>query len=120
MAENRVGCIVRTTWDHLPTRFPGVELDAFVVMPNHIHGIIVLTSGGPTLGQIVGPFKSLSARAVNRELNRHGPVWQRGYYEHIVRSEDDLNRIRRYIETNPIFWEQDPECVPIQTLDGVR
>ncbi len=124
MVENPVGCAVRTTWDHLPTRFPEVELDAFVVMPNHVHGIVVLRrdspirlgsgtkSGSPTLGEVVGAFKSLSARAANRELKRQGPVWQRGYYEHIVRDEDDLNRIRRYIDTNPLFWEKDQERVP--------
>jgi putative transposase len=102
MIEHSAGSIVRSTWGHLPARFPGVKTDAFVVMPDHIHGIIVL-NGGPTLGQVVGAFKSMSARAINRELERQGPVWQRGYYEHIVRDRDDLNRIRRYINTNPAF-----------------
>jgi putative transposase len=119
-----IGQIVIRAWDDLPLRFPGVELDTFVVMPNHIHGIIVIedrpkqdatssqgaASSAPTLGLIVRAFKSIAAIACNRALDRADvPFWQRNYYEHVIRDEDDLNRIRCYIADNPACWPEDPE-----------
>jgi len=101
--ESAAGAVVRAAWNDLSRRFPDVELDAFVVMPDHVHCVIVLAENGPALGEVVGAFKSLAARAVNRTLKRRGALWQRGYYEHIVRNEDDLNHIRRYIATNPAY-----------------
>ena len=87
-------------------------------MPNHIHGIITLedaasrdaASSVPTLGKVVRAFKSISAIEANKALNRSGqPFWQRGYYEHIIRDDDDLNRIRRYIRDNALNWQSDPD-----------
>jgi putative transposase len=106
---------VRSAWCGLPARFPGVALDEFVMMPNHIHGIIVLAEEGaassaPTLGQIVRAFKSISAIAANRVLGRSNrPFWQRNYYEHVIRDEEELNAIRQYIVDNPSGWADDPE-----------
>jgi REP element-mobilizing transposase RayT len=114
--------IVRSAWDALPARFARVTLDEFVIMPNHIHGIIALTlqpdaplergaaSGAPTLGRVVRAFKSVSAIEANRSLNRsQTPFWQRNYYEHIIRDEDELHTIRQYIRDNPMKWDQDPD-----------
>jgi REP element-mobilizing transposase RayT len=82
-------------------------------MPNHIHGIIILrgaASSAPTLGRIVRAFKSVSAVGANRIMSRsERPFWQRNYYEHIIRDEDELNIIRQYIRDNPLEWEQDPD-----------
>jgi putative transposase len=105
--------IVRSAWDDLAARFPHVMLDEFVLMPNHIHGIIILrgaASSAPTLGQIVRAFKSLSAIEANRVRNApNQPFWQRNYHEHIIRDEDELNIVRQYIRDNPLKWEQDPD-----------
>ncbi len=104
-------------WHSLPTRFPGVALDEFVIMPNHFHGIIILepprrgaARRAPALGQIIRAFKSLSAIEANRILGSpERPFWQRNYYEHIVRDEDELHRVRQYIRDNPLHWEDDPD-----------
>ena len=122
-----VGCIVLETWEALPARFPQVELDTFVVMPNHVHGIVVITdkTGAqqssaptvgvadvgtrPTLGQIMRAFQSISAKRCNDALGRVGRFWQRNYYEHIIRDEADLVRLREYIVCNPGRWAEDDE-----------
>ena len=125
MQCNRAGDAVRSVWLELPVRFPAIQLDAFVVMPNHVHGILFfrpLAAAGaassaptktvadaPSLGLILRAFKSLSAAAANRILRRTGPVWQRNYYEHIVRSGKDLDAVRLYIAQNPMQWLNDRE-----------
>ncbi len=133
MALNQAGWLVQQTWEQLPGRFPSVALDTFVVMPNHIHGVIAISgcpvgaglalpgeptgaavqgtaSSTPTLGDVIRAFKSVSAIQVNRLLSRSGqPLWQRNYYEHIIREEDDLGRIRQYILDNPVKWPEDTE-----------
>lgn len=116
MVLSEAGKMVGHIWKELLIRFPSVELDAFVVMPNHIHGIIIIVGAGlalpysPKLGDVVGTFKSISAICVNRLLSRVGqPLWQRNYYEHIIRDEDKLNLIRQYILENPLRWEMDRE-----------
>ena len=122
MECNVAGDSVSDIWHALPMRFPTVELDAFMVMPNHVHGILCLrplpaagaASSAPTktaltLGLILRAFKSLSASAINRALHRTGSVWQRNYYEHIIRSAADLDAIRLYIAQNPAQWQNDRE-----------
>jgi REP element-mobilizing transposase RayT len=124
---NDAGRVVWSVWDELPPRFPGLELDAFVVMPNHVHGIIVIVgaglalpcqkgagymgkgaaSGAPTVEGAIRAFKSLPAVHVNRLTKRTGPLWQRNYYDHIIRDEDNLNSIRQYILDNPARWAED-------------
>lgn len=110
MALFDAGRIVDRSWRDLPKRYPGIQLDAFVVMPNHVHGVITLVDNTWKIPEIVRGFKSVSARKIN--LIRNGtrqPVWQRNYYEHIVRDEAELQRIADYIETNPLNWEKDHE-----------
>jgi REP element-mobilizing transposase RayT len=116
---NACGQIIRTVWENLAIKFKDIGLDAFVVMPNHIHGIIIVgaqfiapTVGvmnhAPTLGDIVRSFKAISTRLIRKNHNK-GFNWQRNYYEHVIRDETSLNRIREYILTNPLRWDLDRE-----------
>ena len=127
MRLNELGRVVHTVWDGLSDRFPTIELVSFIVMPNHVHGILLVgaalalpvggaASSAPTrfasttLGTVVRAFKSISAIGVNRLLSRSGQsLWQRSYYEHVIRTEKCLNRIREYIATNPLRWQLDRE-----------
>ncbi len=126
--ENGNASIVRRCWLDLPDHYPHVSLDAFVVMPDHIHGIIVLadtnraglgswaglkpapTDAGAFAGgevrhglfEIMRALRTYSARRINVARDTPGaPVWQRGHYERIIRNERELNLIRRYITNNP-------------------
>ena len=125
MRLNDAGRIVQTAWSALPEHYAHVALDGIVVMPNHVHGIIVLT---PPHGQAVGAgfkpartattrhglseivraFKTFSSRRINANHGTHGTsVWQRNYWEHIIRDEPELAHIREYIHNNPAQWELD-------------
>jgi putative transposase len=107
---NEMGTIVQQTWDHLPTHYHGIDLDAFIVMPNHVHGIIILADQSErrhAIPEIVRGFKTFSARRVNEHAGRRGVRWQRGYYEHVIRNEKALDRIRAYIANNPARWADD-------------
>jgi REP element-mobilizing transposase RayT len=143
--------VAETMWERIPRNFRHVELDEWVVMPNHVHGILWIVDVGTrhsvegtagqevpdnefpldnreivenasplrktpagltpgSLGAIVGNFKSVSARRINKIRNTPGePVWHRNYYDHIIRDENDLMRVRRYILENPIQWDEDAE-----------
>ncbi|NIN69935.1 MAG: transposase [Anaerolineae bacterium] len=119
MRLNDYGHIVRTCWSDLPSHHAHLRLDAFVIMPNHIHGVFVLVedqgSNGTTVGakrhglpEIVRAFKTFSSRRINERRGTPGTrVWQRSYYERVVRSEHELNRIRQYIVDNPSRWSDD-------------
>ena len=143
MQLNAYGRIVADEWHRTATVRPNVALDAFVVMPNHVHGIIGIvesnddrgdvssqigdvsqrrrgtpavcpyqrTFGGAiagTLSTIMRQYKSIVTKRINHHRGTPGvPVWQRGYYEHIIRNERALNRIRRYIIENPLHWHND-------------
>jgi REP element-mobilizing transposase RayT len=115
MKVNELGRKVQAVWDDLPVHYPYVATDAFVVMPNHVHGVVVLRAGfkpAPTarhgLSEIVRAFKTFSARRINefRETS-DAPVWQRNYYEHIIHNDADYNRIAEYIGNNPQRWAED-------------
>jgi REP element-mobilizing transposase RayT len=111
---NEMGTIVQQTWDDLPTHYRGIDLDAFIVMPNHVHGIIILADQSErrhAIPEIVRGFKTFSARRVNERAGKNGVRWQRGYYEHVVRNEKGLDRIRAYIANNPARWADDPENI---------
>ena len=129
MCLNRTGRLVSDSWQWLEAQYPYVASDEFVVMPNHLHGIIMITDdtrrGGsrtaPTgadspdgkrkpLGRLIGAFKTVSTKRVNSAHGLSGrPLWQRNYFEHVVRSEESLTRIRQYIHDNPARWEFDRE-----------
>ena len=107
-----------------------IDLHAFIVMPNHIHGIVIirpppmgvgahgrapLPSSPPyrpprSLGSLVAGFKSAATKRINEIRGTLGlPVWQRNYYERVIRNDEELNRIRQYIADNPAHWEEDRE-----------
>jgi REP element-mobilizing transposase RayT len=142
---NRYGQIVLNAWFDLPRHYRYVELRAVVVMPNHVHGIVIFDGNGRggsvgnysepdkiiagkslvpevtqtrpyvttkrhDLPEIVRAFKSFSARRINIMRHTEGvPVWQRNYYEHIIRNEGEIDKITRYIESNPFMWAEDNE-----------
>jgi len=126
---NNIGHAVQDVWQNLVQHYPRVELDVFIVMPNHVHGIIVIVDHRGTVGaglrpaptpaptkrrhglpEIVRAFKSFSARIINEMRHTPGvPIWQRNYFEHVIRSEESLNRIRQYILDNPARWAFDRE-----------
>jgi putative transposase len=116
LTNDTVRDVVQSTWNRLPSRFRNLSLDEFIIMPNHVHGILVLAAEPAdvpgkrdTLSAVVGAFKSISAILANRALGRSGvPFWQRNYYEHVIRSEEKLNQIRQYIRDNPAKWAEDP------------
>ena len=116
MHPNDFGQAVETSWHDLPPPYPHLTLDAFVLMPNHVHGVLVLGPAWPEsrtrhgLPEILRAFKTFSARRLNALRNLSGePVWQRGYYEHVIRSPDSLARVREYIAANPARWALDRE-----------
>jgi REP element-mobilizing transposase RayT len=120
------GRMAETCWHALPEHFPNVVLDEFVVMPNHIHGIMIFQESqhvgaqhaaplqnvaSGSLGAIVRSFKSAVTRAINihRAERNLAPVhvWQRNFYDRIIRDEKELNDTQRYIIENPQHWETD-------------
>ena len=126
MVVNEQGIVIRECWFSIPSHFSNVELDEFIIMPNHIHGVIIITTyvgarhavplqieqfGKPVRGSIptiVCSFKSAVTKQIN-ELRQTPsiPVWQRNYYEHVIRNEIKLNNIREYIRDNPVNWQFD-------------
>ena len=118
MHLNEAGHIVAWTWQDLPNHVPNGIWDAFVVMPNPVHGTIIITSRTPAtksygLPEIVRQFKTFSARRTNDLRGTPGsPVWQHNDYKHIIRSEESLHCIRNYILTNPLRWHLDRENAP--------
>ena len=133
MHLNDGGRMVQSVWVALPDHYPGVDVDAFVVMPNHVHGIIVLTDdvacpdpsidrhscGGTNmrigLPDVVHRFKSFTTAQYRHGVQEHGwpafvgRLWQRNYYEHILRDDDELNHARQYIADNAVQWNVDRE-----------
>jgi putative transposase len=120
---NDLGRLVKDSWRRLPSYFAAIALDAFVVMPNHVHGVLLLrraTQASPlqgsgtapsSLGAVVGSFKAGCSRRAGRAL------WQRGYYDRVVRDEEELAVIRQYIADNPHKWGTDREN-PAHRGDG--
>lgn len=130
---NSWGQIVQDEWFRSAEvrRYVHLEAQEVVVMPNHIHGILWLGEDrarqrlAPTrdshgsrlpgvaagaLGAIIGQFKAVTSKRINLLRGTPGlSLWQRSYYEHIIRDESALAQIREYIATNPLRWEQDPE-----------
>ncbi len=159
MRLNAAGQMIQSVWNELPAFYPGVDIDEFVVMPNHIHGIIVLVGATPcgrpvtppndhpvgatpcgrpepgqaqgrhrglplptvtamptlSLPDVVHRFKTLTTKRYADGVKQlgwppfPGRLWQRNYYEHIIRNEESLNRLRQYIANNPAQWQSDGE-----------
>lgn len=121
LIHNDIGKIVDQCWNWLSEQYPYVELGPHVVMPNHFHGIVGIdndnmglgrsrTTPTKTLGRLVGAFKMVSTKHINIFCATPGKIiWQRGYYEHIIRNEDEYGRICEYIHFNPENWQEDEE-----------
>ena len=118
MSLNDAGKVVQATWNSLPEHYAHVMLDESVIMPNHMHGIVAIDAHvgaglkpAPTrhgLPEIVRAFKTFSSRRINEIRDTRGvSVWQRNYWEHIIRSEPELTSLREYIRNNPLQWELD-------------
>jgi REP element-mobilizing transposase RayT len=129
---NELGQIARACWVAIPHHFPQVTLQEFAIMPNHLHGIVALTRfvaaqhrcalpesssrigvKAGSLGAIVRSFKAIVARRAHEELGWKGPIWQRNYYERVLRDGREFSNASRYIAENPMKWEWDrenPQC----------
>jgi len=134
MVLNKAGQAVVDSWDWLSKQHEHVRLNEFVIMPNHVHAIIEVVGAqcpaknvgaqfiapvfsapdqgamnrAPTVGMLVRAFKARCTRAINGLWQTSGiPVWQRNYYEHIIRNEDAYLKIAEYVQTNPQRWKDD-------------
>jgi REP element-mobilizing transposase RayT len=119
------GCMVDCWWKALPSKFPSAELDEYRVMPNHLHGIIMIVgadpcvrpplSVSPPLPEIVQWFKTMTTDDYIRGVKQDGWVrfpgrlWQRDYFDHVIRNDEDLENTRQYIADNPLKWALDEE-----------
>ena len=133
MVLNEAGRIADSCWNAIPDHFPHVALDEYVIMPNHVHGILFITNHpkasvgakdfspvrphgtSGTIGSVVRGFK-IGVTKWFRSRHGEGIIWQRNYYEHIIRNDNDLNAIREYIICNPERWETDRENMDSETL----
>ena len=123
MVLSKIGEIVQQYWYEISKYFGNIILDEFVIMPDHMHGIIIIDNERcrdevtpsllhyrqrPTLGQIVGYFKYQSTKSINEFRNTPGDsIWQTRFHEHIIRNKQELNIKRKYIINNPINWKLD-------------
>ncbi len=144
MGLNDAGRAAADCWLQIPDHFPNVELDGWVVMPNHIHGIVIIvgannysplqsnnhlpiqskhnsppsanpphpTGTARTIGAMVRGFK-IGVTTWYRQRSVSSKIWQRNYWDHIIRNETELNRIRQYILDNPIQWERNSLHTPL-------
>ena len=129
MELSNIGQIAKDCWQHIPEHFENTALDEFVVMPNHIHGIIILVGDADLrplqqqtaersdmyLSKIIHGFKSSVSRIIKRRWKDHIFAWQRSFYDHVIRSDESLDDIRTYIKNNPMNWESDKENPASQT-----
>jgi putative transposase len=121
VVPTEAGRIVACAWFGLPERFPNVVLDAFTIMPDHLHGLLrirragyppaaPLAQFGPSahgsLGVIVGSLKSAATRQIRLACCTSNRIWHRNYHERIVSDADGVQRVRRYIRANPVVWER--------------
>lgn len=100
------GRIAREGLQYIPKHFPGVRLDKYVVMPNHIHAIVILPPGNSGLSTLIGAYKSY----VTRRIHEDSPdirVWQESFHDHVIRDQRGYEKIWLYIDTNPLKWEDD-------------
>ncbi len=113
---SKIGEIVKKYWKEISQHYPFVSLDAFIIMPNHIHGIIIIHKNVETgyipslhdnsLGDIIGGFKAAVTRWCNKN-NYKKFSWQQRFYDRIIGNERELFNIRKYIVYNPYKWEDD-------------
>jgi REP element-mobilizing transposase RayT len=117
MRLNDAGKMVEAWWSRLPEKFPTIRLDAWAVMPNHLHGVVMILSDLPTvsLTEAVQWFKTMTTNMYIRGAKQHdwqpfpGKLWQTSFYDHVIRREESLDKIRRFVTTNPLRWAVDKE-----------
>ena len=120
MRLNEVRVMVQKWWAEMRKKFPNTARDEYIVMPNHLHGIVVITDeegahAGAPLPEVLQWFKTMSTNEYMRGVKRDRwpaflkRLWQRGYYEHVIRDEEELAGIREYIRYNPSNWPEDPD-----------
>lgn len=123
MNFNEAGIMVEKWWNELTNKYPQLKLDEYQIMPNHLHGIINVQNVGAdprvcpkkTLGQIIQWFKTMSTNEYIRGVRNNNwepfpkHLWQRNYFERIIRNEEELFSIRNYIKSNPKNWGHDIE-----------
>ena len=132
MHLSKLGNMAASEWKRLARRFPALELGEWVVMPNHIHGIIVLTDilkngvhkphtpenfGAPVVGSIPTIIRSYKSSVTQwaKGAGLGSAIWQRNYYEHIIRDRQEYEKIRLYIQENPRRWAEDKENPFVQS-----
>ena len=123
-----IGKIIDRQWNDIKNQYDNVELDEYIIMPNHIHGILIISkregaSPSSTISQIIRSFKSKSAleyiKYINdNNLNVSGKIWQRSFYDHIIRNDKSLDKIREYISNNPLKWDDDENNIKNNKLTG--
>lgn len=118
MRLNPCGKIVQETWHDLVNHIAGIRLDSFQIMPNHVHGIVIILGDEliqkprTEFGEIIRQLKTFSARRINNFTDTPGgQVWQRNYYERVIRDEEELEKFRNYIMDNPRRWAEDSEKI---------
>lgn len=122
MNQNAAGRMVQTAWEELSEHYPGVNADAFIAMPNHVHGLLTLsnnttTSTALSLSEVMQRWKSWTTTLYRRGVGEQNwepfpaRLWQRNYYERVVRDEKEWQSCRDYIENNPSKWHDDQEYV---------
>jgi len=117
MHQTVIGEMAASVWEGLPDHYAGIDLDAWMLMPNHLHGIIVLEpapqAGALTLSQLIGRYKSFTTFQHRRigAMPTMGarPLWQRSFHERVIRNERELDAVRAYILNNPSKWQLDRE-----------
>jgi len=112
MKLNECGQAANNIWLEIPQHYKNIGIDEFIVMPNHMHGIIVIqdvvqATGLPAgLSQVVGSYKNVVSKRIRQEVLKEF-AWQPSFYDHVIRKEDSLDKIREYITNNPLKWELD-------------
>ena len=101
-----MGKLAAEGFDQIANHYPGVIVEKYVVMPNHIHAVIFLTDEKSKLENVIGSYKSF----VSREIHKVKPgmkVWQNSFHDHIIRNEKSYQNIWQYIDSNPKKWNED-------------
>lgn len=108
---NSLGAIAAKYMEQIPLHYPDIQVEKYVIMPNHVHAILILGIGAekkklPNLTSVVGGYKSAVSKNI-RPWIQEGPVWQRSFHDHIIRNQNEFEKIWLYIEGNPFKWEDD-------------
>jgi len=111
MVDNALGSLIRRSWENAASQHPFADFGTWVLMPNHMHAMVSISDDNvrkKSLSRIVAAFKAQSTARARQCFDPAMKIWQPGYYERIVRTNDALEKIIEYIETNPLKWDLDP------------